>query len=261
MRLPIYQVDAFTSKLFAGNPAAVIPVEQDLTEEVMQSIANENNLSETAFVNISKKPFTIRWFTPATEVDLCGHATLASAKVLFEKHLDDSVTNITFESKSGELIATKKDDLIYLDFPADSLEEIAETSFIFDLLRAHPKAVFKGRDDYLAIFQTEKNIRELRPNFIEISKINSRGLIASASGDNVDFVSRCFFPQTGVDEDPVTGSAHTTMIPYWSEVLSKDILLAHQLSERGGVLYCQNKEDRVMIGGESLIYLSGEIYL
>ncbi len=261
MRLPIYQVDAFTSKLFAGNPAAVIPVEQDLTEEVMQSIANENNLSETAFVNISKKPFTIRWFTPATEVDLCGHATLASAKVLFEKHLDDSVTNITFESKSGELIATKKDDLIYLDFPADSLEEIAETSFIFDLLGAHPKAVFKGRDDYLAIFQTEKNIRELRPNFIEISKINSRGLIASASGDNVDFVSRCFFPQTGVDEDPVTGSAHTTMIPYWSEVLSKDILLAHQLSERGGVLYCQNKEDRVMIGGESLIYLSGEIYL
>ncbi len=259
MKLPIYQVDAFTSKLFSGNPAAVIPLERDLPEQVMQSIANENNLSETAFINISQTPYTIRWFTPTTEVNLCGHATLASAKVLFEKHLDGDVNEIRFDSKSGELTATKKNDLIFLNFPADDSVEIIETGFVFNLLGAETNLLFKGRDDYLAIFQSEKIIRDLRPNFSEIAKIDSRGLIASAPGEDVDFVSRCFFPQTGINEDPVTGSAHTTMIPYWSAVFSKDELLAHQLSERGGIIHCINKEDRVMIGGASLIYLSGEI--
>ncbi len=256
MNLPIYQVDAFTSKLFSGNPAAVIPLTQELPEEVMQSIANENNLSETAFIDISTEPFNIRWFTPTTEVDLCGHATLASAKILFERHLDEHIDQITFDSKSGELKALKKDNLIFLDFPADHLKKVKDKGFILDLLGFEPQLLFKGRDDYLAIFQTETIIRDLKPNFIEISKIDSRGLIASAPGDSVDFVSRCFFPQTGVNEDPVTGSAHTTMIPYWSNILSKDILLAHQLSKN-----CENNDERVKIGGDSLVYFIGEITL
>ena len=261
MKLPIYQVDAFTSKLFSGNPAAVVPLTEELPEQVMQSIANENNLSETAFIDISTEPFNIRWFTPTTEVNLCGHATLASAKILFEKHLDEHIDQITFDSKSGELTAVKKDGLIFLDFPTDHLKKVKDKGFILDLLGFEPQFLFKGRDDYLAIFETEKIIMELIPNFIEISKIDSRGLIASAPGYSVDFVSRCFFPQTGVNEDPVTGSAHTTMIPYWSKTLSKNTLLAHQLSKRGGVLHCENNGERVKIGGDSLIYFIGEISL
>ena len=261
MKIPIYQVDAFANQLFSGNPAAVCPIKKDISENLMQSIAYENNLSETAFIDLSKEPFNIRWFTPTTEVDLCGHATIASAKVLFEYYLEDTVNEITFDSNSGLLKAFKRDNLIYLDFPSDSYSEVIEKAFVEDLLGFVPNVLFKGSDDFLAVFDNENIIKNLKPNFLKISQINSRGLIASAPGDQVDFTSRCFYPQFGVNEDPVTGSAHTLMIPYWSKILGKDEMVARQLSMRGGILYCEHKEERVLIGGKTAIYMSGEINL
>ncbi len=261
MKIPIYQVDAFANQLFSGNPAAVCPIKKDISENLLQSIAYENNLSETAFIDLSKEPFNIRWFTPTTEVDLCGHATIASAKVLFEYYLEDTVNEITFDSNSGLLKAFKRDNLIYLDFPSDSYSEVIEKAFVEDLLGFVPNVLFKGSDDFLAVFDNENIIKNLKPNFLKISQINSRGLIASAPGDQVDFTSRCFYPQFGVNEDPVTGSAHTLMIPYWSKILGKDEMVARQLSKRGGILYCEHKEERVLIGGKTAIYMSGEINL
>jgi PhzF family phenazine biosynthesis protein len=261
LKIPIYQVDAFANQLFSGNPAAVCPIKKDISENLMQSIAYENNLSETAFIDLSKEPFNIRWFTPTTEVDLCGHATIASAKVLFENYLEDTVNEITFDSNSGLLKAFKRDNLIYLDFPSDSYSEVIEKAFVEDLLGFVPNVLFKGSDDFLAVFDNENIIKNLKPNFLKISQINSRGLIASAPGDQVDFTSRCFYPQFGVNEDPVTGSAHTLMIPYWSKILGKDEMVARQLSKRGGILYCEHKEERVLIGGKTAIYMSGEINL
>mgnify|MGYP001174810565 CR=1 FL=1 len=261
MRLPIFQVDAFTNRLFSGNPAAVIPLTDSLSDELMQSIALENNLSETAFIDLSKQPYNIRWFTPTTEVDLCGHATLASAKVLFDEILDESTNEINFQSKSGALRVFKKNNLIFLDFPSDPASEVLDKAFVEDLLGFQPNHLFKGSDDYLAVFSSEDTIKNLKPNFLKISKIKSRGLIATAPGDQVDFTSRCFYPQLGINEDPVTGSAHTLMIPYWSKTLGRHEMVAHQLSKRGGILYCENKEERVLIGGETAIYMSGEINL
>tara|TARA_B100000959_G_C14971143_1_gene619763 strand:- start:1961 stop:2746 length:786 start_codon:yes stop_codon:yes gene_type:complete len=261
LKIPIYQVDAFANQLFSGNPAAVCPIKKDISENLLQSIAYENNLSETAFIDLSKEPFNIRWFTPTTEVDLCGHATIASAKVLFEYYLEDTVNEITFDSNSGLLKAFKRDNLIYLDFPSDSYSEVIEKAFVEDLLGFVPNVLFKGSDDFLAVFDNENIIKNLKPNFLKISQINSRGLIASAPGDQVDFTSRCFYPQFGVNEDPVTGSAHTLMIPYWSKILGKDEMVARQLSKRGGILYCEHKEERVLIGGKTAIYMSGEINL
>ena len=261
MNIPIYQVDAFANQLFSGNPAAVCPIKKNISENLMQSIAFENNLSETAFINLSKEPFNIRWFTPITEIDLCGHATLASAKVLFENYLEDAVNEITFDSNSGLLKAFKRDNLIFLDFPSDTYSEVIDKAFVEDLLGFEPNHLFKGSDDYLAIFSSEDIIKNLKPNFLKISQIKSRGLIASAPGDQVDFTSRCFYPQFGVNEDPVTGSAHTLMIPYWSDYLGRHEMVAHQLSKRGGILYCEHKEERVLIGGETAIYMNGEINL
>ena len=258
MKLPIFQVDAFTDRLFSGNPAAVILMSDVLSEELMQSIALENNLSETAFIDLSKQPYDIRWFTPTTEVDLCGHATLASAKVLFDEILDQSINEINFQSKSGPLRVFKKDHLTFLDFPSDKSSNVLDKAFVEDLLGFQPNYLFKGTDDYLAGFSSEDIIKNLKPNFSKISQINSRGLIASAAGDQVDFTSRCFYPQLGVNEDPVTGSAHTLMIPYWSKILGRDEMVAQQLSKRGGILYCEHKEERVLIGGKTAIYMSGE---
>ena len=261
MRLPIFQVDAFTDRLFLGNPAAVILMSDSLSEELMQSIALENNLSETAFIDLSKQPYNIRWFSPTTEVDLCGHATLASAKVLFDEVLDQTINEINFQSESGALRVFKKDNLIFLDFPSDTSAEVLDKAFVKDLLGFEPNHLFKGSDDYLAVFTSEDIIKNLEPNFSKISQINSRGLIASAPGDQVDFTSRCFYPQLGVNEDPVTGSAHTLMIPYWSKILGRDEMVAQQLSKRGGILYCEHKEERVLIGGKTAIYMSGKINL
>ena len=257
--IPIYQVDAFTDKLFSGNPAAVCPLTEWLSDDVMQAIAAENNLSETAFINRSTSPFTIRWFTPITEVDLCGHATLAAARILFDEYLPKNSKELNFNSRRGLLKTYREDELIYLDFPADFPVVVEEHSLINEGLQEQPLEVLQGKDDYLAIFENEQTIRSLQPNFNVLSELESRGLIVSAPSEQVDFVSRCFFPQMGIDEDPVTGSAHTVMVPYWSERLRKSELQAIQCSSRGGLLTCQLRKDRVLIGGFTVRYLVGQI--
>jgi PhzF family phenazine biosynthesis protein len=258
MKIPIYQVDAFADKLFSGNPAAVVFPDSELPDATMQSIAAENNLAETAFVLADGDNFQIRWFTPTVEVDLCGHATLASAHVLFN-HLEYSGDVIAFLSKSGELRVRQEDNILYLDFPADTIQAAELTPGIGNGLGDRPIELYKGRDDYLAIFDSEKTITSLQPNMNTLGKIPSRGIIVSAPGETSDFVSRFFAPQSGVPEDPVTGSAHTTLIPYWSKRLGKKHLQARQISKRGGELICRDLGTRVEIGGRAVTYLVGEI--
>jgi PhzF family phenazine biosynthesis protein len=228
MKIPIYQVDAFTDKIFGGNPAAVCPLEKWIPAAAMQAIAMENNLSETAFFVRKGRVFKIRWFTPAIEVDLCGHATLASAHVIF-KHLGYAEPQIAFLSKSGELKASLKKDLIYLDFPAYDLIPVGSPpAALLKGLGKKPKEVLKGRD-YLAVFKTEADILALQPDFAELNKLDCLGIIATAEGDESDFVSRFFAPRAGILEDPVTGSAHTLLIPFWAKRLHKKKLYAFQL--------------------------------
>jgi PhzF family phenazine biosynthesis protein len=259
MRLPIYQVDAFSDALFSGNPAAVILCDLALSDAVMQSIAEENNLAETAFVSGSLNSFRIRWFTPTVEVDLCGHATLAAAHVLFEKH-GDVDGGLAFESRSGVLHVRKSEALLRLDFPTDRLaREDAFPDALIEGLGICPREVYRGRDDYLAILHDERSVSNLRPNLNAISQLPCRGVIVSAQGEEVDFVSRFFAPQCGVSEDPVTGSAHTTLTPYWSKRLGKQKMQARQLSSRGGMLFCEDRGERVEIGGSAVTYLRGEI--
>ncbi|MBR51416.1 MAG: isomerase [Gammaproteobacteria bacterium] len=260
MKLDVYYVDAFTDKLFSGNPAAVIFSNID-DSTLMQNIAAENNLSETAFIKQESGKFYIRWFAPSCEIDLCGHATLASAFVFFN-FINPSADIFEVNSlKNGTLKVTRKDQLLILDFPKDDYIELDDLSLIENIIDVTPKEIYKGRDDVLAIIESEQSLLNLNVNFELLKKINSRGLIVSAKGDEYDFVSRCFFPSTGVNEDPVTGSAHTTMIPYWSKKLKKNELVAKQLSSRGGVLFCTNSSDRVFIGGYATLYLKGEISL
>lgn len=259
--IPIYQVDAFTDKVFSGNPAAVCPLKEWLSDEIMLSIALENNLSETAFININSSPFFIRWFTPKTEVDLCGHATLAAARILLDEYLPKDTNELLFNSRRGELKAFKKNGLIYLDFPRDNPKKVEENFSIGEALGVQPSHLLKGQDDFLAIFENEQLIISMDPNFNKLSKINSRGLIVSAQGNNVDFVSRFFAPQSGINEDPVTGSAHTVLTPYWAEVLKKDELTARQHSSRGGYLKCQLLKNRVLIGGSSVRFMEGKLQL
>ena len=255
----MYQVDAFASKLFSGNPAAVVILESPLSEDLMQSIALENNLSETAFININESPIPIRWFTPTLEVDLCGHATMASAKILFEHFPGIAGSEISFSSKSGILKVSKNAENICLNFPVDDPEPRKMDAFFAEALGESPIEILRGTDDFLAVFETEQQIQTMNPDFTKLAKINSRGVVISAPGNDVDFVSRCFFPQTGVDEDPVTGSAHTMLIPYWAKQLDKIQFKAHQLSARGGVLDCNLINDRVLISGKSVIYFEGMI--
>ena len=260
MKLDVYYVDAFTDKLFSGNPAAVIFSNID-DSTLMQKIAAENNLSETAFIKQESGKFYIRWFAPSCEIDLCGHSTLASAYVFFN-FINPSADIFEVNSlKNGTLKVTRKDQLLILDFPKDDYIERDDLSLIENIIDVTPKEIYKGRDDVLAIIESEQSLLNLNVNFELLKKINSRGLIVSAKGDEYDFVSRCFFPSTGVNEDPVTGSAHTTMIPYWSKKLKKNELVAKQLSSRGGVLFCTNSSDRVFIGGYATLYLKGEISL
>ena len=262
MKLPIYFIDAFTENVFQGNPAAVVIVKENLTVASMQSIASENNLSETAYVNITTSPYLIRWFTPTVEVDLCGHATLASARVLFDDYLPSDYSQVIFNSrKRGTLTAFKKGDLIYLDFPADQPEEVEQNNLIIEGLGVKPAITYKGKDDYLAVFSDEEIIRTMVPDFKKLSRLDSRGLIITAPGKEVDFVSRFFSPQSGVDEDPVTGSAYTLMIPYWHSILGKKKFSAKQLSFRSGHVECELIEDRVLIGGKTARYLEGEILI
>jgi len=259
MKQKIYQIDAFASQLFSGNPAAVCPLDQWLSDEVMLKIAAENNLAETAFYVKNEDSYQIRWFTPKVEVDLCGHATLATAFVLFnyENHQENIIH--FYSHQSGELTASKQGNFLTLDFPADHLMPIELTSEIFDCFDQKPKLAFKGKTDFMVIFENEKQIQNLKPSFDKIAQLEARGIIVTAKGDNTDFVSRFFAPQTGVTEDPVTGSAHTTLTPYWAKQLNKLELTATQLSERKGFLKCSLSGDRVQISGQAKLYLIGEI--
>ena len=256
-KIPIFQVDAFSDEIFFGNPAAICPLGKDLTESQMQNIARENNLSETAFVRIDKEPFSIRWFTPTTEVELCGHATLAAASVLFDEFLKEHQTKVRFLSKSGELQASKENGMIYLNFPTDYPSQTERSTHVAEALGAEPINYYKGKFDLLVEFEKEREIREMDPDFRLLGKLNSRGVIVTAPGSDVDFVSRFFAPQVGVDEDPVTGSAHTTLTPFWSERVGKKVLDAQQLSSRGGKLNCKLLGERVLIGGKTARYLDG----
>jgi len=261
MKIPIYQVDAFTDRLFGGNPAAICPLEDWLTDEVMQKIAMENNLAETAFiVKDNNGEYHIRWFTPTVEVKLCGHATLASAHVLFNRMNHKSDT-ITFHSKSGPLSVSRSGENITLDFPADMPTAVKNApAGIFDALGIAPVPVFKSSFDYMVVLPSQKMIEGLTPDFKTLVQVDDcRGVITTAKGDEADFVSRCFFPQSGIDEDPVTGSAHTAMTPYWSAQLGKTRLSAIQLSKRRGMLDCELSGDRVLMTGKGVEYLKGEI--
>jgi len=261
VKIKLYQIDAFSNQLFSGNPAAVCPLEKWLPDEIMQAIAMENNLAETAFVNLDSYPYELRWFTPKTEVDLCGHATLATAKVLFDRYLKKERTEISFNSRSGILRANKQDEKIFLDFPRDLPTPVLNFDFVTNAICLKPEVVFKGKDDYLAILKSETAVKEILPDFTKLEALDCRGVIVSAPGDKYDFVSRFFAPQTGINEDPVTGSAHTLLTPYWSERLRKKKLNAFQCSSRGGLLTCQLLNDRVLIGGKAKMFLEGTIYI
>jgi PhzF family phenazine biosynthesis protein len=261
MRLKIYIVNAFAETTFGGNPAAVIYLREWLTEDLMQKIAMQNNLAETAYIIPQENDYAIRWFTPAVEVALCGHATLASAHVFYDD-LGYKKDKITFHSKSGPLHVSKRDDgKLTLDFPADNAAETKSLPAIENGLKVKPIAVYKGTTDYMAVFENQKAIENLSPDFRIISQLKSRGIIATAKGDEVDFVSRGFFPQSGIDEDPATGSAHTMLAPYWANKLDKDKLSAIQLSKRKGYFECEISGDRVLISGNARSYLEGNIFI
>ncbi len=261
MKQKIYQIDAFADKVFSGNPAAVCPLNQWLSDDVLQKIAMENNLAETAFYVKQGNQYQIRWFTPTIEVDLCGHATLAAAFVLFnyENHNENSIH--FYSPRSGALSVTKTGELLTLDFPADIFEQIELSDELTDCFDIKPKLAFKGKTDYLLVFDKEDEIKKIVPVFDVISKLKGRGVIITAKGEKVDFVSRFFAPQSGINEDPVTGSAHTTLTPYWAKQLDKTKLTAIQLSERKGYLQCNYLNERVEISGQGKLYLIGEIHL
>jgi len=258
MRLPIYQVDAFADELYKGNPAAVCPLKNWIPDHLMQSIAAENNLAETAFFVETENGFHLRWFTPKAEVDLCGHATLAAAHVLFE-HLEYAKPEVNFTSKSGPLSVTRDNGLLTLNFPMDSFQEVEIPTHLISSFDFRPIKVLKGSLDYVFIYRSQSVIEHIRPNLEVISKADSRGIIATAPGDQVDFVSRYFAPQFGIPEDPVTGSAHTILTPYWSREFGRNDLKAKQLSPRGGSLSCSIEGDRVKISGKAITYMKGEL--
>ncbi len=259
MRLPLYQLDAFTSRVFGGNPAAVVVLDRWLDDATLQAIAAENNLSETAFVIPQGDCSPLRWFTPTLEMDLCGHATLAAAHVLFRHHFSHT-TALRFETRGGVLAVSRRDDGLFLDFPARPGMPAALSDALRDMLGATPVATLRARD-LMVVLEREQQVRELVPDFAVITALDAFALIVTAPGDTVDFVSRFFAPGAGVPEDPVTGSAHCTLIPYWAERLGKRVLSARQLSARGGELHCELRGDRVGIGGRVVEYLRGEITL
>lgn len=265
MHLRLYHVDAFTDRLFSGNPAAVCPLDQPaadgsawLPDVVMQHIAAENNLAETAFYTTRDGKFAIRWFTPACEVDLCGHATLATAHVVFTHDRYDGEA-IAFDSKSGPLRVTRDEDLLVLDFPADTVRSCPTPAALIEAMGRTPAECHKGQTDYLLVYESEEQVKALAPDFVKLAMVAARGIIVSAPGRDVDFVSRFFAPQVGVNEDPVTGSAHTSLTPYWAQRLGKRELSARQLSARGGSLRCRLAGNRVEIAGHAVPYLEGTI--
>ncbi len=258
MKLAIYQIDAFAENVFEGNPAAVVPLNEWLPDMLMQQIAMENNLSETAFFVPFESGFHIRWFTPKTEVKLCGHATQASAHVLFN-HLGFTENEISFNSLNGILKVHRENDLIVLDFPASEMVEVEIPEAVAKAFNITPKTCMKGRDDFMLVFDNEHEIELLQPDFHQLVKSNTRGVVCTSKSDKYDFVSRFFAPAVGVNEDPVTGSVHTMLIPFWAEKLEKNELLAKQVSARGGILHCKMAGDGVKIGGNAVTFLIGEI--
>lgn len=260
MKLAIYQVDAFTDHLFAGNPAAVVPIGNEWPmDDVLQKVAIENNLSETAFFQDQGDVFELRWFTPEFEIDLCGHATLATAYVIFN-HMGFPKDQIVFETMSGPLIVKRRNHLIQLDFPTRIPEKTQMMEELKSALSIQPNEVLKSRD-WVLVFESESDVRALKLEAsLDPKLFDKGGIVCTAKGDGVDFVSRFFFPGSGVlFEDPVTGSSHCSLIPYWSEKLGKKEMIAYQLSERKGYLNCTDLGDRVLIAGNAITYLIGEI--
>jgi len=259
--IPIFQVDAFTAGPFTGNPAAVCVPGDWLPDDVLQKIAAENNLAETAFIIPDGNDWKIRWFTPLVEVDLCGHATLASGYVVLN-HLKPDTKMVTFNSlHRGTLSVSSKGDLLELDFPTDTLRACTLPDVIKESLGVSPVESYMGRSDYLVLLNSEGEVINLSPDFRRLASADGRGVIVTAMGNEVDFVSRFFAPQAGIDEDPVTGSAHTTLTPFWSARLGKTAMKARQLSARGGYLECTLKGDRTLIAGHAALYLKGVIYV
>ncbi len=258
----MFQVDAFTEKLFGGNPAAVCQLDKWLTETQMQAIAAENNLAETAFIIPADGGYEIRWFTPTVEVELCGHATLASAHVIFN-YLGHMEGEILFSSRlSGMLKVNKEGKRLTLDFPSDRFEKVPAPAALKQGLGIEPMETYKGKTDYMAILPSEQAVAGLKPDFAVLNTLTDcRGIIVTAEGTDVDFVSRFFGPQSGVNEDPVTGSAHTTLTPYWAKTLGKNDLTAMQLSDRKGHLWCKYNGSRVYISGHAVTYMHAEIEL
>jgi PhzF family phenazine biosynthesis protein len=258
MKIPIYQVDAFTSRVFGGNPAAVCPLESWLDDGTLQAIATENNLSETAFFVGGGGKYEIRWMTPAAEVDLCGHATLASAWVIMNR-LDRGRREVVFGSRSGPLTVVRQgDDLLALDFPARPPEPVADARAVGEALGRAPRQLLAARD-YLAVYDSEEEVRALRPDMARIAALDRHAVIASSPGRSCDFVSRFFAPAWGVPEDPVTGSSHCTLVPYWAGRLGTDRLRALQVSPRGGELFCELRGPRVLIAGRAVPFMEGLI--
>lgn len=266
MKQQIFQVDAFAGELFRGNPAAVCILDSWLPDSLMQAVAAENNLSETAFAVPAGQGYEIRWFTPATEVALCGHATLATAHVLFNELPAESGpgagNRLEFYSRQrGTLTVTRDGEWLELDFPADVPAESRMPVGMVEAMGAEPRECLRGTTDYLLVYKNQAAIERLEPDFGLLKQIDARGVIVTAPGDSADFVSRFFAPQSGIDEDPVTGSAHTMLVPYWSNQLKKRQLEALQLSARGGQLRCEFRGDRVGIAGRAVTYLTGRIRL
>ncbi len=256
VRIPIYQIDAFTRRVFAGNPAAVCPLDKWLPDNTLQAIAAENNLSETAFFVRRGARFHLRWFTPAREVDLCGHATLAAAFVILN-HLHPSLEAAVFDTMSGELTVRRDGELLSMDFPARPPRPAPENPMLAEALGATPREVWAARD-LMALFASEEEVCALRPDMAKLAQLDAFAIIATAPGRDCDFVSRFFAPRAGIAEDPVTGSAHCTLVPYWSHRLGKPRLFARQVSTRGGELWCEDQANRVIIKGRAVLFLRGE---
>ena len=258
-KLTLYQVDAFTDKLFHGNPAGVCILKTWPELSLMQQIAAENNLPETAFIVQKKDEVEIRWFTPTVEVDLCGHATLASAHVLFTYYTPGINLINFFSPRSGYLAVEQKNEWLTLNFPKDVYTKIDVPEVLINAFQKSPIEAFRGKSDFLLIYENQRDIEEMNPDLAMIASIGGRGVIVSAPGTTVDFVSRFYAPQSGINEDPVTGSAHTTLTPYWSHKTGKSKLTAMQLSKRGGELVCELAGQRVLISGKAVTYMIGEI--
>jgi PhzF family phenazine biosynthesis protein len=261
MKLPMFQVDAFASTVFAGNPAAVCLLEAWPPDEILRRIAAENNLSETAFLVRRGERFELRWFTPLVEMALCGHATLASAHVLFE-HRGWPETRVSFQTrKAGDLVVERKGDRLEMDLPARPPRSIPMPGGLVEALGETPLEVLGSEEDCLVVLPDERRVRDLRPDLSCAAMRGSRGVIVTAKGDTVDFVSRFFAPAVGIPEDPVTGSAHCVLTPFWAARLGKQSLHALQVSTRGGELFCADRCARVGIAGRAVTYLEGTIYV